>query len=408
MQTQISQVYSYLQITRVINLTASNEELENIRKMQEELYVSELELSELTKRNSFLNRLQDENNAQSLREARSQVDFEAAMDKIDQDSELNEDERLKFSQMLEAQRMIREAKTQDEVDAAMVVFRKSEMFREEELDNIQAQINQNAALRDLSFEQALNLATLANEKEIDRQQLQWEIEIGNKRLENEIVRQRMQDDYTDERRQKDAEFEDNRRRSQIDLDKEEMNAQMELFRQMQQIKMQEKQQQIDADKDMAKIYAGMTAEQIVAANPNITPQAADAMAEKFKADAIVAQNDKTEQMAMHQNADMQAFMKEQMAMMRDMAIAGMGANQINQQQMMNAKNEEMNRFANGVNNAVSSVSGALKNPTTVVQNGTASVPAQVDSGEKAANVCPSCGSPHEPGALFCENCGGSL
>lgn len=408
LQTQISQVYSYLQITRVINLTASNEELENIRKMQEELYVSELELSELTKRNSFLNRLQDENNAQSLREARSQVDFEAAMDKIDQDSELNEDERLKFSQMLEAQRMIREAKTQDEVDAAMVVFRKSEMFREEELDNIQAQINQNAALRDLSFEQALNLATLANEKEIDRQQLQWEIEIGNKRLENEIVRQRMQDDYTDERRQKDAEFEDNRRRSQIDLDKEEMNAQMELFRQMQQIKMQEKQQQIDADKDMAKIYAGMTAEQIVAANPNITPQAADAMAEKFKADAIVAQNDKTEQMAMHQNADMQAFMKEQMAMMRDMAIAGMGANQINQQQMMNAKNEEMNRFANGVNNAVSSVSGALKNPTTVVQNGTASVPAQVDSGEKAANVCPSCGSPHEPGALFCENCGGSL
>ena len=65
MQTQISQVYSYLQITRVINLTASNEELENIQKMQEELYVSELELSELTKRNSFLNRMQDESNRQS-------------------------------------------------------------------------------------------------------------------------------------------------------------------------------------------------------------------------------------------------------------------------------------------------------------------------------------------------------
>ena len=65
LQTQISQVYSYLQITRVINLTASNEELENIRKMQEELYVSELELTELTKRNSFLNRMQDESNRQS-------------------------------------------------------------------------------------------------------------------------------------------------------------------------------------------------------------------------------------------------------------------------------------------------------------------------------------------------------
>ena len=77
--------------------------------MQEELYVSELELSELTKRNSFLNRLQDENNAQALRESRNQVEFQAALDKIDEDRELNEDERLKFSQMLEAQRMIREA-----------------------------------------------------------------------------------------------------------------------------------------------------------------------------------------------------------------------------------------------------------------------------------------------------------
>lgn len=103
LQTQISQVYSYLQITRVINLTASNEELENIQKMQEELYVSELELSELTKRNSFLNCMQDETNAQALREARSEVDFQAALDKIDQDRELNEDERLKFSQMLESQ-----------------------------------------------------------------------------------------------------------------------------------------------------------------------------------------------------------------------------------------------------------------------------------------------------------------
>ena len=122
LKTQVSSIYSYFDVNKIISLTAQNEELERIHKLQEELYISELELTELTKRNKFLNRLQDENNAQELREARSQVDFQSAMDKIDQDRELNEDERLKFSQMLEAQRLIREAKTQDEIDAAMAVF----------------------------------------------------------------------------------------------------------------------------------------------------------------------------------------------------------------------------------------------------------------------------------------------
>ncbi len=401
LQTQIANIYSYIQVTRVINLTASNEELENIRKMQEELYVRELELIELTKRNSFLNRLQDENNAQAVREARSEVDFQAALDKIDQDRELNDDERLKFSQMLEAQRLIREAKTQDEIDAAMAVFQKSGMLREEELDNVRAQINQNSALRNLSYEQALNLATLANEKELDRQQLEWEIEIGNKRLENELTRERMQ-----------ADFEDERRRKEMEMDKEEQLTQLELLRQAQAVRNEREQaehqrqmeanaQMIQHEEEMRRMFQNMTAEQIVAANPDITPEAAAAMAEKFKAEAAAAANDKTAEMAMKQSTDMQAFMEKQMQMMRDMAVAGMGMNAQNQQQMMAAKEAEMNRFTDGVNNAVSSVSGALKNPNAVVQRaGT--------SGSKAANVCPSCGTPYTDGTIFCENCGASL
>lgn len=406
LQSQIGQFYSYITVTNIIALTANNAELENIRKMQEELYVSELELAELTKRNSFLNRLQDENNAQELREARSQVDFQAALDKIDQDRELNEDERNKFSMMLEAQRMIREARTQDEVDAAMATFRKSEMLREEELDNVQAQINQNAALRDLSYEQSLNLATLANEKEIDRQKLQWEIEIGNKRIENEIARQRMQDAYEDERREKERL-----------ADKSEMQDQLDLLRQAQAIReerenaehkrqMEANAQQIAHEEEMRRMFQNMTAEQIVAANPDITPEAAAAMAEKFKAEAAMASSDKTAEMAMKQSAEMQAFMEKQMQMMRDMAMAGMNANAINQQNAMAAKDAEMERFTSGVNNAVSSVSGALKNPTTVVQQGGAY--SSGATGTKTANVCPSCGTPHADGAMFCENCGGSL
>ena len=410
LKTQVASIYSYFDVSKIISLTAQNEELERIRKLQEEFYISELELTELTKRNSFLNRLQDENNAQELREARSQVDFQAAMDKIDQDRELNEDERLKFSQMLEAQRLIREAKTQDEIDAAMAVFEKSGMLREEELDNVRAQVEQNAALRDLSYEQALNLATLSNEKELDRQRLQWEIEVGNQRIQNELERQRMQAAYEDERRQK-----------EIELDKEEQLTQLELLRQAQAIRNEREQaeherqmeanaQKIQHEEEMRRMLQNMTAEQIVAANPDITPEAAAAMAEKFKAEAAAAANDKTAQMAMKQSADMQAFMQQQMQMMRDMAVAGMGMNAQNQQNMMAAKDAEMNRFAGGVNNAVSSVAGALKNPNTVVQRtaGSPVVEPVETTSAKSAHVCPGCGTPYADGAIFCENCGTSL
>ena len=411
LQAQIPQIYSYVQISNIITLTANNAELENIRRMQEELYVSELELTELTKRNAFLNRLHDENNAQALAEARSQTDFQAAMDKIDQDRELNEDERLKFSQMLEAQRLIREAKNKDEVENAIQAFKKSGLLREEEIDNIRAQIEQNAALRNLSYEQSLALATLANEKELDRQRLEWEKEIGTARVENELAQQRMR-----------AAFDDERRRAEMQMDKEEQLTQLELLKQAQEIRQQreqaEHQRQMEAnaqkmthEEEMRRMFQNMTAEQIVAANPDITPEAAAAMAEKFKAEAAIAQNDKTAQMAMQQSQQMQEFMQQQMQMMRDMAVAGMGANAQNQAQRLSDKDAEINRFASGVNNTVNAVSGALKNPQAVYQAApvspmnSASVNQQ---GAKAVHVCPSCGTPHEEGALFCENCGASL
>lgn len=420
LQKRISEFYPYFTASKIISLTASREELENIKKMQEELYVSELELTELTKRNNFLNRLHDENNAQALAEARSETDFQAALDKIDEDRELNEDERLKFSQMLEAQRMIREAKTEDEVQSGIQEYKKSGLLREEEIENIQAQISQKASLRDLSYDQELALATLANEKELDRQNLLWETEIGNARLQNEIAQERMRDEYQDERERK-----------QIELQRERMASKLDVLRQAQEIRQQREQaehqrqmeanaQKIQHEEEMRRMFQNMTAEQILVANPDISPEAAKAMAEKFKAETAASQNDKTAEMAMRQSEQMQAFMQQQMAMMRDMAMAGLNANAQNQAQRLADKDAEMNRFASGVNNAVTAVSGALRNPQAVYQTGAvaapaaapapavAPIPAQGVSGAKTLHTCPNCGTPHEEGALFCESCGGSL
>ena len=230
-QEIISQIYPYASITDILDMSASREDLDKIRKLKEELYVSEQELEQLSKRNDFLNRLQDETNAQTLHEARTQVEFLDAISKIDQQNELNQLERDKFATMLAGQRLLFSAKSEDEIQTALLELKKSQLLREEELDNLEHNKRQRADIRDLNDAQVLALVTMSNEQALERQKTLWEFEIGQKRLENELQLRRTQDVYDDERRQKDLDFEAQRRKTSMDLDKEEMQNQMELLRQ---------------------------------------------------------------------------------------------------------------------------------------------------------------------------------
>lgn len=100
LKTSVSDIYPYVSLERIIRLTATNTELDELRRMREELYISEKELVELSKRNDFLNRLNDEKNQQLLHDAQTQADFTAAMNKIDEQNELTADEKAKFADML--------------------------------------------------------------------------------------------------------------------------------------------------------------------------------------------------------------------------------------------------------------------------------------------------------------------
>ncbi len=93
----ISECYPYVSLVRIIRMSADTEELANIRQLREELYVSEKELVELVRRNDFLNRLNDVQNQQIIQEAQTQADFVAAMNKIDEQNQLTEDEKAKFA-----------------------------------------------------------------------------------------------------------------------------------------------------------------------------------------------------------------------------------------------------------------------------------------------------------------------
>ena len=290
LQASIGELYSFIQVNRVVRLTASTPELEQIHIMQEELYISEKELVELTKRNDFLNRLNSEKNNQLLKEAQSAADFVAAMNKIDEQNQLTEDEKAKFADMLYWQRKLREA------NAALNKLEQNGILRAEELEILKSDVEQRKKLKDLTDGQALAMLTLQNNMALDAQKLQWEMEIGNKRHENEINQRRMDDQYTDERR-----------RAEMALDKEELQNSMEAMRMMDAMenekaeaerrrkiqaedsehrrKMEElaheraaKKEELEHEEEMRRMFQNMSAEQIMAANPDISPAAAAAFA----------------------------------------------------------------------------------------------------------------------------------
>lgn len=528
LQPVISEIYPYIQLSRIINVSANNDDLNNFRRMAEELYISERELVELTKRNDFLNRFQGVQNEQEINRIKAdyahgnavtdinqgqeelaarrdsmhnvamqsienaneltelrmtvsqdieaskiEAELAAAKEKIYEEMALTEDERAKFDLMLSAQKKLREAKSNEEIAVAMQEFRKSGLLREQEIETLQHQIAHNAQLRNLNDAQVLAMATMQNQIALDQQKLEWEIQIGNKRIQNQFDRQRIEDAYhdekrdkeynfTDQRREKDADFADSRRRADLEFDRQEMQDQLERLKQAQAIRLERENAEhqremasaeavrkheletqrlaqeaekakLDAANEEKRIYAGMTFEQIMAANPNLTPQAAQALAKKYEAEAAaataqaaIAQNDKTAQMAIDQRDQMMAFMQQQMAMMKDISMAGINAGTGHQQAMLDAKQAELDRtrsdasdnsdrFVDGMKTTIQAVSNMNRPMTyqpqqTILPPQTPQATAQYSSAPMAKQMvkCPKCNWENAEGEAFCSECGESL
>lgn len=390
LNSQFSSIYPYIELVHVLSFSCSQKDLENIRGLKEELYIAEQELEQTQLRNAFLNRLQNVDYSQQLAEARSKTDFEALMDKIDEDHELNQAKKDQFIQMLETERTIRGAKSRSEIELALADLEKNGLLKKEEVDSLREDIKHRQELKNAQNDFEISLSTLRNEKTLDKERLDWEIEIGNKRVENELARQKLKDDYSD-----------SRRRAELELDREELASQLELLRQAQALRneredsehrrnMEIEQLHVDASLNRQKIYSTMSFEQIMAANPDISPEAAQALAKKFEAEALASQNDKTAQMAMQQKEDMQQFMEKQMDLMREM-IAGKAKEDSSKQ----AEYERhQDRYIDGVKTAISSVASAFK-------------PSQ-QANRTTSRICPKCGTKNPADSIFCSECGESF
>lgn len=341
---------AYAELLDITKIDTSREELQRLNRLSEEMYLSERELEQLSRRNEFMNRLTQEQNSAELQNASNAAEFNRRLAEINRDN----------------------------------------LLTEEEMANLQREIQERSEDHQFERARAMELMVVQHQHDIQAARIKMEEELGNKLFNIQQERQRKVDDYTDERRKK-----------EMDMDKEEQLGQLELLKQAQDIrqqreqaehdrKMAEKQQDHTNEMDKLHVYTTMSAEQIMVANPNITQEAAKAMAEKFKAEAAAAASDNRAATAQDQTRMMKEFMEQQMQVVRDMANANMQA----MSGMMNAKEREIERTQHMIDKNEDRYAGVVREQ---IRSG----------GNQPKKVCSKCGQ--ETGdEIFCPECGARI
>jgi hypothetical protein len=458
-----------LKLEKIIQVTTNNEDLARLKEIGRELYLSELELASLFKANEFQNKLTLTQNTQKLTEAKNDAEFHKALSAINnsstKDRMLSEDEMDKFYMILSREKRIREAKNDDEVTAALIDIEKTGLLRDEDLENLKISIQERAEDHESIRFHSVSLLQLNQTLELDRKKLEWEYEIGDKQIELEVSRKRKElqaeigytqleiekwkteEDYQNSvfyrdlekskaEQLQEIEIDSRRAKSEIDIERERMELELEEQRQREKIleniekrkheqEMSARQQELSHEKDLkqldkdklenlTKIYQGMTYEQIMAANPNLTPEAAAALAKKYESEAEAEKF----KMAQLQN-DMRAQdQKDMMDRMERMISKVMDTASSKQQELSDIKDKQKEEYKQRLErqeDRMDKTQDKALDYTTRSNKPAAKEgqpkPASNDANSKPANKpekksCKNCNfSPLENDVKFCPECG---
>lgn len=144
-----------IEVVRVMDVTDSSADFERFRAVERELFASEKELEFLQRTNEFRNRLEQEQNRRVVDEAVNAEQLRQALQNVNKDKLLSEDEMEQFVMLLGSQKRIREANMKkdealamEEVRQALIDMKKSGLVKDDELAALQNELTQNTINRE--------------------------------------------------------------------------------------------------------------------------------------------------------------------------------------------------------------------------------------------------------------------
>ena len=243
----INQQMFGIQCTRVLQITDRSADFERFRAVERELFCSEKELGFLQRTGEFRNRLAQETNKQEIDKATSEEELRYALQQINRDQLLHDDEMEQFVLMLNAQKRLREAKSQEEEYEALLDIKKSRLVKDDEMAALQDALLHNKIER----ESVTEIMRIQHQQSVDDARLhaQWALDDQKQDhdWEREDLQRRRNWGIEDEQREREWMHEDREREREWNRDEQEYNRRFSRTQQQDEYDWQKRIRETDFD-----------------------------------------------------------------------------------------------------------------------------------------------------------------